>query len=260
VGSRTLVATKLSFSFAGEDGPREIFRDLSISCNPGTVTGILGPNGSGKTTLLRVLAGTLSPVSGSISIRPSATSPDLAIVPQDYRGSFFPWASMLTNIRIAAGGFRQSRREYRREIRAVAAELGLESLDLRVRPGEASGGMVQQAALIRAFQRRPEILLADEPFSALDYNVAARVRVAFRRLVKESATIALVILHSLQDLVELCDQLLVIPSSPFSTEDLGDGWGIARVLKNRHPEREAENSGRDVSLVDLAEKLLAEMR
>jgi len=91
--------------------------------------------------------------------------------------------------------------------------------------------MLQQAAMIRAFQDAPSLILADEPFSALDFNVAATVRSSFRRMVKKRGITAIVVLHQIVDLSEVCDEVLVVPGRPFSTELL-PGLEHAVIMQN----------------------------
>jgi ABC-type nitrate/sulfonate/bicarbonate transport system ATPase subunit len=94
--------------------------------------------------------------------------------------------------------------------------------------------MLQQAALVRAFARWPDVLVADEPFSALDFDVASRVREGFRRTVRELGICALLVLHSIEDLLDVCDVVLAIPGRPYTTNPALAGFALAQVLSNTH--------------------------
>jgi ABC-type nitrate/sulfonate/bicarbonate transport system ATPase subunit len=113
----------------------------------------------------------------------------------------------------------------------LLSEFGV-SLDLRLRPSECSGGMIQQAAIIRAFLHGPCILCADEPFSALDVRVASRIRAAFRKRVKSAGIVCVLILHDLESLIQVCDRVLVVPGRPYSTADIPDYHRTALLVNN----------------------------
>lgn len=208
----------------------DIFWGVGFSVESGQILGIVGPNGSGKTTLIRAIAGLHPTVTGQIVLPRSAEEPRVTMIPQAFRESFFPWASLETNIRIAASS--QSRSEsVRTRAARIKTDLGID-LDLALRPPQCSGGMLQQAALLRALVPQPDLLIADEPFSALDVNVGARLRESFRRLVVRDQIVAVLVEHDLATIVDICDRVLVIPGKPYSSYELGGHQQIA-ILDNR---------------------------
>jgi len=236
-----LKGTGLGASHPFEQGALEVFRDVTIEVPRGTTLGIFGPNGAGKTTLVRGIAGLLH-IDGTVTYpapRPGAprqgsTRPTIAYVPQGFAESFYPWASLETNLLLHLPEPVTQVKRNRRTIREAHDRLGL-SLDLSRRPTECSGGMLQQAALVRAFARRPDVLVADEPFSALDFEVASRVREGFRRTVRELGVCALLVLHDIEDLLDVCDVVLAIPGRPYTTNAALAGYALAQVLSNSHP-------------------------
>jgi ABC-type nitrate/sulfonate/bicarbonate transport system ATPase subunit len=261
--SDRLVISDLAMSHAQQkNGDRlEICRAVSFSIRAGEILGLFGPNGCGKSTLLRGVAGLKELDDGQVRLpvldgdseaeRDSA----MALVPQHYRQSFFGWASLRTNIKLAmprgSGGWR--RRSDR--IRTVQESLDLD-LDLSLRPHVCSGGMLQLAALIRAFALQPRLLLCDEPFSAMDVEVATRARQAFRRVVKEQKIAAVVVLHNLEDIVEVCDHVLVIPNKPFTSVAWDERRNTAVLFENGHVGRRSTTLG-GRSFIEVAESVLS---
>jgi ABC-type nitrate/sulfonate/bicarbonate transport system ATPase subunit len=209
-----------------EEHRKPVFWGVSLDVPPAYILGVAGPNGSGKTTFTRSIAGLHEWRTGEVEINGKlATSQMIGFVPQAYSESFFPWTSLLTNITLLSKATRE-------RVRELANDIGLK-LNLDLRPPQCSGGTIQQAAILRAMTSNPALLLADEPFSALDVRVAARVRQAFRVYVKKYRIPAIVISHDFLSLVELCDGVLAVPGIPFSTANI-EGYEVARVIQNKH--------------------------
>jgi ABC-type nitrate/sulfonate/bicarbonate transport system ATPase subunit len=223
-------------STRGNDGLRpEVFWGVSFNVQPGEIVGIVGPNGTGKTTLIRAVIGLHEFSTGQVVIDGiDVRSKRRAFIPQDYRESFLPWTSILRNLTLFESDSRSSRKR-REHARDLLGDFGID-FDISLRPPQCSGGMVQQAAVVRAFMRNPDLLCGDEPFSALDVQVAARIREAFRRRVRESGIRCILVMHDIESVVHMCDRVLVAPGKPYSTEE-GTSFYRATMFNNRAPAR-----------------------
>jgi NitT/TauT family transport system ATP-binding protein len=250
-----LVVSNIAASYDDASKRTEVFKSVSFEVKAGDILGVFGPNGSGKTTLVRVIAGLKPPGEGTVDLPgKDGGPPTVATIPQDYRSSFFEWANLQHNLALTSVSVPAHPRKAMGTIDDVRTEMGLD-LDLSLRPRRCSGGMLQQAAIIRAFENNPSLILADEPFSALDVNVAATVRASFCRMVRNRGIAAVVVLHQLQDLLEVSDEVLVIPGRPFSTESV-PGFEHACILKNEVLPPAQRTEGR-LAFMTLAQRLLA---
>jgi NitT/TauT family transport system ATP-binding protein len=238
--AQTFRATGISFSYATGAGTFAVFRDVSLAVPRGKTLALFGPNGTGKSTLMRCLAGARVD-SGRIEAPLIGSSrPRIGYIPQNYVRSFFPWATLETNILINLPDPVAGWRANKAAIRDAHDALRLD-LDLHRRPGQCSGGMLQQAALIRALARRPDLLIADEPFSALDFDVASRVRDGFSQAIRDFKICAVATLHDLQDIIEVCDLVLAIPGRPYTTNPTLASHAQARLFENPERKRRSQH-------------------
>lgn len=243
--------------FVAADGSVfEVYSDVTLTLSAGEIVGVFGPNGCGKTTLLRSVAGIHASGAGEQSKHNSPQS-SVAWVPQSYRETFFPWASLRTNCELVLRRPFLEWAAHSSVIDGVRADLGV-SVDFSLRPQECSGGMLQQAALVRALATRPRLVLADEPFSALDFETRDRVRRGFVETVKRSGMACLVILHDPEDLVATCDRVLVIPGRPYSTNPERTEYQAQFVENQRLPDSTGEAANK-VTFLGLAQQLLGPM-
>jgi len=191
--------------------------DAALDCAPGELLALVGPSGSGKTTLLRSIAGLYRPTAGHIrcnqhtwfdAARGFSLPPQrrrVGVVFQDY--ALFPHLTALQNL-VAAMGHRP-RAERKQRAAALLAQVHLEGLEARF-PAELSGGQRQRVALARALARDPEVLLMDEPFSAVD-QVTRRKLQRELALLRSDLSIPLVLVtHDLDEAVRLADRITVL--------------------------------------------------
>lgn len=250
--SKNLVVENISASYFNDGKEVSIFEKVSFVAKRGQVLALFGSNGSGKSTLLRVIAGLKKEKTGGI-IYPDSNLEGVTIIPQDYRLSFFSWASLELNILLVMPNPIRNKNKNLKRIYEVCKNFCID-IDLSLKPQSCSGGMLQQAAIVRAFVSKPLVVLADEPFSALDVSISSKLRKAFFKQVKENNIIAVIVLHDLHDIVEVSDEVFVISKPPFSTEKDTD-TNLAVLIKNKNINK--RDSIGNLSFIEIAENILS---
>lgn len=196
-------------------GNTEIFRNVSLSVEPGKLLALLGPSGSGKTSLLRAIAGFLPLTAGEICFdgermneRP-VEERRLGMVFQEQR--LFPALTVYRNLEICLTGTserseRCTREEARAEIRDVLGSLGLTGLETRL-PAELSGGQQRRVALARALLVRPRLLLLDEPFTGLDKELRRELVDLVREAQQARGLTTVFVTHEEEDAARIADSI-----------------------------------------------------
>jgi sulfonate transport system ATP-binding protein len=180
-------------------GDRRVLDSLDLSVEPGEFVALLGRSGSGKSTLLRAVAGIDHDILGAGELR----APDhVSVVFQDAR--LLPWKRVLDNVRVGLTGPDAVERG-----RAALAEVGLAGRE-QAWPVELSGGEQQRVALARSLVREPELLLADEPFGALDALTRIRMHTLLRQLCERHRPAVLLVTHDVDEAIVLADRVAVL--------------------------------------------------
>ncbi|MGW1746449.1 ABC transporter ATP-binding protein [Streptomyces sp. NPDC002092] len=193
----------LTRSFEG----RAVLDGIDLDLPAGQFTALLGHSGSGKSTLLRAIAGLDHKVAGSGRL----TAPEqVSVVFQDSR--LLPWRRVLDNVLLGLDG-----RDAEHKGREALAEVGLKGRE-RAWPSELSGGEAQRAALARSLVREPELLLADEPFGALDALTRIKMHALLRELWKRHQPSVLLVTHDVDEAIALADRVLVLDSGRISVD------------------------------------------
>lgn len=185
-----------------------IVADLSLEVPGGDILALVGPSGCGKSTLLNAAAGLLHPSAGTVE----RTAERLACMFQDAR--LLPWRRALDNAAFGLRCLGAPRQARRGTARAVLRTLGLAPEDADKFPHQLSGGMRQRVALARALAIEPDLLLLDEPFSALDTVLRLELQDLVRRIVRERAVTAVFVTHDLFEAVRLSDRVAVMAGTP----------------------------------------------
>jgi NitT/TauT family transport system ATP-binding protein len=210
----------LTKQFETKEGVFTAVDNVSIDIEPGKFFTIVGPSGCGKTTLLRIVAGLESATSGRVEVVRS--SKDKPVNSMIFQGdSIFPWMTVWDN---AAYGLKM-RKVAESEIKDVVGHFldrtGMTNFK-NAYPHQLSGGMKQRVSIARAFANDPEILLMDEPFSALDEQNKTLLQEELLRIWEESKKTVLFITHSVDEAVTLSDQILIMTAHPGRVKALID--------------------------------------
>lgn len=186
-------------------GAVEALQDLSFTIEEGELVVVVGPSGCGKTTLLNLLSGFDRPTSGRIR-----KSGEVRMVHQ--QDGLFPWRTAAENIEMGVRHIADPA-ERARQRDAMLVLVGLEGFADHY-PHQLSGGMRQRAELARALAGESEILLLDEPFSALDYITRLRMRAELARLLRERPRTVVLVTHDIEEAAQLADRVIVLSGRP----------------------------------------------
>jgi NitT/TauT family transport system ATP-binding protein len=205
-------------AFPRPDGSQQLVLDnVNLEIKQGEIVGLLGRSGSGKSTLLRLIAGLANPVSGNIIYNGcpvNGPAPGIAMVFQTF--ALFPWLTVLQNVQLGLEALGLPEAEIRRRALAAIDLIGLDGYESAY-PRELSGGMRQRVGLARALVVHPNILLMDEPFSALDVLTAETLRTDLLDLWGQGKLPikgVLIVTHNIEEAVLMCDRILVFSRNP----------------------------------------------
>lgn len=202
-------------------GGSEAVRSVAFSARRGEFVSLIGPSGCGKSTVLKAIGGLLSAASGDIVVagqpirgpRPR----EIAFVFQDL--ALYPWRSALRNVEIALQFAGVGRRERRERATEALNRVGLGE-NLHQFPSQLSGGMQQRVAIARALASDAEVLLLDEPFSALDEQTRLRLGGQLLGLLEDYGKTVIFVTHSLSEAAFLSDQIVVMGASPAAVKEI----------------------------------------
>ena len=194
----------LTHRYALED----VLRDVNLDLYAGETLALVGPSGCGKSTLLHIIAGLLTPTQGQVQ----SSFRGLGCIFQQPR--LMPWKDALGNIALGLKALGVPGHRRRTQAAQLALRLGLSEGDLGKYPHALSGGMQSRVALARALVTQPDLLLMDEPFSALDVGLKHELYGLLREQVALRGTAVLMITHDLMEAVRLADRIVVMAPQP----------------------------------------------
>ncbi len=189
-------------------GPRPILEDVTFDLPRGEIGCLIGPSGCGKSTLLSMIGGLLHPGHGAVDHgfrHPVFVFQDPCLL---------PWRDARDNIAFGLKGRGVARQDRRRRAERLLSVVGLEPEDGGKYPHELSGGMRQRVAVARALAVEPDLLLLDEPFSALDLGLRRQMQALVRRLIADRGLTAMLVTHDLAEAVRLADRIFVLSGAP----------------------------------------------
>ncbi|MGO1467473.1 MAG: ABC transporter ATP-binding protein [Microbacterium gubbeenense] len=199
----------------------EAIRNLTFSIPQGQLVCIVGPSGAGKTTLLKCIAGLLPPTSGTLELegKPITGPPrTMAVVFQEYGRSLYPWMSVQANVELPLKTAGMGKAERRQRTAEALDAVGLGDAGDKY-PWQLSGGMQQRVAIARAVAYRPQILLMDEPFAAVDAQTRADLEDLVRKIWKELGVTVLFVTHDIDESVYLGQRVIVLSNRPTVVQD-----------------------------------------
>lgn len=192
--------------------------NLNLTINQGEFVSIVGPSGCGKTTILSLISGLLKPTKGEVLV--AGLKPDLKNTKCGYmfqKDNLLPWRSIEKNIFLGLEIQHKNTKENREYALDLLKKYGLENFSKK-RPDELSGGMRQRVSLIRTLALKPDILLLDEPFSALDFQTRLSVCDDVANIIKKEEKTAILVTHDINEAISMSDKIIVLTARPGNVE------------------------------------------
>ena len=197
----------VSMHYHSKQGETVALKGVSFSVNKGEFVAIIGPSGCGKTTLLSLAAGLITPTTGKVINEGYSFGYMLQ------KDELFPWRTIEKNIFLPLEIKKRNTLQNRERALSLAEKYGLKQF-LKNYPSSLSGGMRQRAALIRTLSVDPDVLLLDEPFSALDYQTRLSVCDDVYKIIRNENKTALLITHDISEAISLADKIFVLSRRP----------------------------------------------
>lgn len=222
----------INYSYHNLEGETPALFDISFQVMEGEFLGIVGPSGCGKSTLLSLIAGLLSPSSGSIYINGKdikSSGKNIGYMLQ--KDHLLDWRNTLKNVTLGLEIQHKLSDSSQGQITDFLNTYGLITFKNSY-PNELSGGMRQRTALIRTLLLEPDILLLDEPFSALDYQTRLEVADDIWEIIRKEKKTAILITHDISEAISMSDRVIVLSSRPATVKSIID---INLSIENRTP-------------------------
>jgi NitT/TauT family transport system ATP-binding protein len=256
-GRERIVFERVAVRFPTPAGPLRVVDDVSFTVADGEFVALIGPSGCGKTTMLNLVAGFVAPTAGRVLLdqRPIAgPGPERGVIFQEY--GVFPWLTVEQNIefglklranRVSAPERAQIRERYVRL-------MGLADF-AHAYPKTLSGGMRQRLALARAYAVKPQFLLMDEPFGALDAQTRSRMQDLLLDVLQQEGKTVMLITHSVEEAIYLSSRIIVVSARPASIRAIVDvpfPYPRAESLHESHEFGELRSQIRDLVMREYA--------
>ena len=218
-----------ALTYQARNGEVEALGGVSFDVAEGEFVSIVGPSGCGKSTLLGVLAGLETLDGGAVSLygQPvTGASGRMGFMPQ--RDQLFEWRSIRDNVMLGLQIRRDRDPAHRDHVETLLKRYDLSEFAVK-RPDQLSGGMRQRCALIRTLATQPDILLLDEPFSALDYQTRLAVSGDIAQIIRREHKTALLVTHDISEAISLSDRIVVLTHRPATVKAIHDLGALRAV-------------------------------
>lgn len=218
--STVLEVSGVSYSYHTLSGETPALSNITFSVPEGEFLAIVGPSGCGKSTLLSMIASLMEPESGTISIHGSPASMSRQrigyMLQKDH---LFEWRTIYKNVILGLEIQNRMTEKNLEHVEQLLRDYGLDQFR-NARPSELSGGMRQRAALIRTLALNPDLLLLDEPFSALDYQTRLQVCDDVYRIIRKEKKTIILVTHDLSEAISMADRVLILSRRPATVQEI----------------------------------------
>lgn len=211
---KKLEMKNVSKTFYTEIGALDVLENITFNLNEGEIIAIVGPSGSGKSTLLNIISKLIEPTEGEIYV-------DGEIGYMFQRDHLFNWRTVWKNIMLGLEIKKEKNQENIDKTKELLTKYGLIDF-INSYPQELSGGMRQRIALIRTLATNPQVLLLDEPFSALDYQTRINVSEDIFKMIKDSNVSAILVTHDISEAIAVADRVIVLSHRPAKLKKIID--------------------------------------
>ena len=220
----------VGFSYYSNLGEIKVLNDISLSVEKGAFAAFVGPSGCGKSTLLSLIAGLLKPVTGYITFySEDFNAPRVGYMLQ--HDHLLEWRDVYHNIMLGLEIQKKKTKENLELVDYLLEKYNLANVK-NLKPSALSGGMRQRIALIRTLAIRPDLLLLDEPFSALDYQTRLNVSKDVRDIIKSEQKTAILVTHDISEAISMSDRVIVLSKRPATVKNIHN---IEFEMDNRNP-------------------------
>ncbi len=212
----------VSLSYFTLQSETRALRDIHLSVKGGEFISLVGPSGCGKSTLLSLISGMIKPTNGKVLLFGDplnhASERVGYMLQHDY---LFEWRDILSNVMVGAEIRRMNLKEAKQKALRLLEHYGLAEF-AHYNPNQLSGGMRQRVALIRTLMTDPDILLLDEPFSAIDYQARLSLQDEFSSIIRDQGKTAVLVTHDISEAIAMADRVCVMSARPSTITTIHD--------------------------------------
>jgi len=233
-------------------GEVEALKNMSLDFPKGQLTSLLGPSGCGKTTLLKIIAGLLPASNGEVIVNGSkveSPGPDRAFVFQDF--ALLPWATVIRNVAFGLELRGVNKTERESIAQKYISDVGLKGFENSF-PHELSGGMRQRVGLARALSVNADVLLMDEPFSAVDEQTRRKFQEDLLNLIKVEKKTFIFVTHSIEEAVYVSDQIAILLPRPSRVSEI--------IKPSGFKHKDVDSIRKDSEYLDIVDKIWKSLR